>query len=98
MVRLHTEPYLVRPGLVCYYRSMVINVYEAKTQLSKLLDRAAGGEEIILGKSGKPLARLVPYRERRSPRRPGRLAGKIEMADDFDETPGWLIEAVEGNA
>ena len=63
----------------------MINVYEAKTQLSKLLDRAAGGEEIVLGKSGKPLARLVPYVEKRSPRRPGRLAGKIKMAEDFDE-------------
>jgi len=72
---------------------VVINVYEAKTQLSKLLDRAAGGEEIILGKSGKPLARLIPYREKRSSRRPGRLAGKIDIADDFDETPAWLIDA-----
>ena len=71
----------------------MINVYEAKTQLSKLLDRAAGGEEIVLGKSGKPLARLVPYVEKRSPRRPGRLAGKIKMAEDFDETPIWLIDA-----
>ena len=75
---------------------MVINVYEAKTQLSKLLDRAAGGEEIVLGKSGKPRARLVAYREKRPPRRPGRLAGKIEIADDFDETPDWLVDAFTG--
>ncbi len=74
---------------------MIINVYEAKTQLSKLLDRAASGEEIILGKSGKPLARLVPYRETKQPRVPGRLAGKIKIADDFDETPSWLIDDFE---
>jgi prevent-host-death family protein len=76
---------------------MIINVYEAKTQLSKLLDRAANGEEIILGKSGKPLARLVPYRATRSPRQPGRLAGQIDIADDFNDTPSWLIESFERN-
>ena len=76
---------------------MVINVYEAKTHLSKLLDRAAGGEEIVLGKSGKPLARLVPYGESRQPRKPGRLAGKIWIAPDFDETPEDIIAAFEGD-
>jgi len=75
---------------------VVINVYEAKSQLSKLLDRAAAGEEIILGKAGKPLARLVPYRQRQSPRRPGRLAGKVRIAADFDVTPEWLIDEFEG--
>lgn len=77
---------------------MVINVYEAKTQLSKLLDRAAGGEEIILGKSGKPMARLVPYRKSKQPRRPGRLSGKIQIAEDFDATPSWLIAEFESTS
>ena len=76
---------------------MVINVYEAKTHLSKLLDRVANGEEIVLGKAGKPMARLVPYRERRQPRAPGRLAGKIWIAPDFDETPEDIIAAFEGD-
>ncbi len=76
---------------------MVINVYEAKTHLSKLLDRAANGEEIVLGKSGKPLARLVPYGEPRQPRKPGRLAGRIWIAPDFDETPEDIIAAFEGD-
>ena len=76
---------------------MVINVYEAKTQLSKLLDRVAEGEELVLGKAGKPMARLVPYREVRQPRKPGRLAGKIWIAPDFDETPEDVIAAFEGN-
>ena len=75
---------------------MVINVYEAKTQLSKLIDRAAAGEELILGKAGKPMARLVPFRPERPPRRPGALAGKISVADDFDATPGWLVDEFEG--
>ena len=76
---------------------MVINVYEAKTQLSKLLDRVATGEELVLGKAGKPMARLIPYREQRQPRKPGRLAGKIWMAPDFDDTPEDIIAAFEGN-
>ena len=76
---------------------MVINVYEAKTHLSRLLDRAAAGEEIVLGKAGKPMARLVPYRARRRPRVPGRLVGKIWIAPDFDDTPEDLIAAFEGD-
>ena len=72
-----------------------MNVYEAKNQLSKLIDRAANGEEIILGKNGKPLARLVAYRATRAPRRPGESRGKIWIAEDFDDTPEWLIDAFE---
>lgn len=76
---------------------MVINVYEAKTHLSKLLERVAEGEELVLGKAGKPMARLVPYREVRQPRKPGRLAGKMWIAPDFDETPEAIIAAFEGD-
>lgn len=72
---------------------MVINVYEAKSQLPELLDRVANDEGVVLGKAGKPLARLAPYHETKQPRVPGRLAGKIKIADDFDETPDWLIDA-----
>ncbi len=50
---------------------------------------------IILGESGKPLARLVPYRATKQPRVHGRLAGKIKIADDFEETPSWLIDEFE---
>ena len=76
---------------------MVINVSEARTHLSKLLDRVANGEEIVLGKAGTPVARLVPYVESRRPREPGRLAGTIWIAPDFDETPEDIIAAFEGN-
>ena len=57
-------------------------MHYAKTHLSRLLDRVAAGEEIILGKHGKPVAKLVPIEP--VTRRPGRLKGKIKMAADFD--------------
>jgi prevent-host-death family protein len=75
---------------------MLVNMHEAKTHLSRLVERAAAGEEIVIGKAGKPVARLVPYQERRERRQPGRLKGRIWIADDFDVTPEWLIKAFEG--
>lgn len=75
---------------------MVINVYEAKTNFSKLLDRVAGGEELVLGRAGRPIARLVPYTKPRLPRRPGRLSGRVWIAPDFDETPAEVIADFEG--
>jgi prevent-host-death family protein len=62
-----------------------VSLYEAKTQLSRLVDRAAAGEEIVIAKAGKPVARLVPFEPRREPRRPGLMKGQIWIADDFDE-------------
>lgn len=63
-----------------------LNLYEAKTHLSRLVDRAAAGEEIIIAKNGKPLARLVPLEEVKKKRRePGGWKGKIWVADDFDD-------------
>lgn len=59
-----------------------VNVHQAKTHLSRLLERVAAGEEIIIAKSGRPMARMVPMPS--EPRRPGRLKGKIRMAEDFD--------------
>jgi prevent-host-death family protein len=76
---------------------MLVNMHEAKTQLSRLVERAANGEDIVIGKAGRPVARLVPYEERKEPRRPGSMKGKIWMADDWDETPQWFIDAIEGN-
>jgi len=75
---------------------MVINVYEAKTRLSELLERAGRGEEFVLARAGRPVARLIPYRLDRAPRVPGRLSGRIVMAPDFDETPGEVLDAFEG--
>ena len=62
-----------------------INLYEAKTNLSKLVDRAAAGEEIIIAKAGKPKAKLVPYQPPRKKRRGGQnLLGITYIAEDFD--------------
>jgi prevent-host-death family protein len=62
---------------------MTLNLYEAKTQLSALVDKAAAGEEIVIAKNGKPMAKLVALRER-AKRKPGRLKGKIWISKDFD--------------
>jgi len=61
-----------------------VNLHAAKTHLSKLVDRAAAGEEIILARAGRPVARLVALRPERAPRKPGLLRGKVVIADDFD--------------
>ncbi len=61
-----------------------INLYEAKTNLSQLVDRAAGGEEIVIAKSGRPMARLVPLETHTAPRVPGSLRGQISIGSDFD--------------
>ncbi|MBA2361884.1 MAG: type II toxin-antitoxin system Phd/YefM family antitoxin [Actinobacteria bacterium] len=60
------------------------NIHEAKTHLSKLIERVLAGEEIVIGRSGKPVAKLVPYVEKKKPRRAGTLKGKIWLAPDWD--------------
>jgi prevent-host-death family protein len=62
-----------------------VSVHAAKTQLSRLVDDAAKGEEIIIAKAGKPVARLMPLVAQRPKRRPGALAGKLHVSDDFDD-------------
>ena len=61
-----------------------VNVHEAKTHLSKLLARVEGGEEVLISRAGKPVARLVAVAPKRVRRIPGRDKGKIWMAADFD--------------
>ena len=62
-----------------------INIHQAKTHLSKLVEEAAQGEEIIIAKAGKPVARLVPLEQTvKPPRKPGGLKGQIWLSDDFD--------------
>jgi prevent-host-death family protein len=61
-----------------------VNVHEAKTHLSRLLARVAAGEEVLIAKAGKPVARLVPLARRRPRRTPGRDVGKGWIAEDFD--------------
>ncbi|NOS88015.1 MAG: type II toxin-antitoxin system Phd/YefM family antitoxin [Methylococcaceae bacterium] len=63
-----------------------INIHQAKTQLSKLVEEAANGEEIIIAKAGKPMAKLIPFEKtEHKPRTPGGMKGQIWMAHDFDE-------------
>ncbi len=75
-----------------------VNVYEAKTHLSQLLDRAAAGEEIVIARAGRPVARLVALRDASSQRRaPGAWRGRVRVADDFDdELPAELGAAFRG--
>ena len=74
-----------------------VNIHAAKTQLSRLVEAAAAGEEIIIAKSGKPVARLVPLAERRGRRKLGALAGKLRVPEDFDAPlPDEVLDAFEG--
>lgn len=74
-----------------------VNIHEAKTHLSKLVERAAAGSEIVIAKAGKPIARLVPLAPTRPARRLGVLKGKIKVPDDFDAPlPPKVIAAFEG--
>ncbi|HYZ03036.1 MAG TPA: type II toxin-antitoxin system Phd/YefM family antitoxin [Candidatus Binatia bacterium] len=74
----------------------LVNIHDAKTHLSRLLDRVAAGEEITIGKAGKPVARLVPYRTVRAPRRPGGWEGRVRVGRDFDELPDSMRDAFGG--
>ncbi len=76
---------------------MIVNVHEAKTHLSRLLDRVAAGEEVIIGKAGRPVARLIPYVESAQPRKPGRWRNRVRVAADFDATPDEVLAAFEGS-
>lgn len=72
-----------------------LNLYEAKTRLSALVDQAAAGAEIIIAKNGRPMAKLVGLRDVKR-RKPGRGKGKIWMAPDFDAPLPDIIDAFEG--
>lgn len=69
----------------------ITNMYQAKTQLSALVDSALSGEEVIIARAGKLLVRLVPYNPSMKPRVPGLLKGKIQIPDDFDQTSEEII-------
>ena len=65
----------------------IANIHEAKTQLSRLVERALEGEEVIIARAGKPAVRLVPIRESDKPRRGGQWKGKVRIAEDFNDLP-----------
>lgn len=75
---------------------MVVNVHEAKTHFSRLLERVSRGERIVIGKAGKPVAMLVPYQATREPRHPGGWEGQVRIAPDFDDLPEDFMAAFCG--
>ena len=78
--------------------SETVNIYEAKTNLSRLVDRAAQGEEIVIAKAGKPKAKLVPYRPEKKRRAGANVLGVTFIAEDFDDPlPPELQASFEDN-
>jgi prevent-host-death family protein len=74
-----------------------INIHEAKTHLSRLVERVAAGEEIVIGRAGKPVAKLIPYRDAAVPvRRPGTWRGKVKIKRGFDRLPESVAAAFRG--
>ncbi len=74
-----------------------VTMHEAKSRLSELGELVWNGERVIIAKAGKPYLDLLPYKEVRRTRVPGRLAGRIEIAPDFDATPEALVNAFEAD-
>jgi prevent-host-death family protein len=75
----------------------MVNTHEAKTQLSRLLKRVAAGEEIVIARAGRPLARLVPCEPQAEARVPGSARGLFRVPDDFDAPlSDELLELFEG--
>jgi prevent-host-death family protein len=72
---------------------LITNISEAKAQLSALIEKVMAGQEVIIGKAGKPVAKLVRYERSEKPRQPGALRGKIRIGDDFDELPIDIAKA-----
>jgi prevent-host-death family protein len=76
-----------------------VNIHQAKTQFSRLVELAASGEEVIIARSGQPVARLVPYRAKGAARKPGTMRGKIRIKKNFDEPlPKELLASFTGKS
>ena len=73
--------------------SAIVNMHQAKTSLSRLVQRALDGEDVVIARNGQPLVKLVPVAVTRQPRVPGRLKGKIWVSPDFD-APDPELEAL----
>ena len=75
----------------------LFNIHEAKTHLSRLLARVEAGEEVVIARAGRPVARLVAVTTDTSPREPGSARGLFQVPDDFDAPlPDDLLDAFEG--
>jgi prevent-host-death family protein len=71
-----------------------VNVHEAKTHFSRLLERVHAGEDIVIAKAGRPIARLVPYRQTQGKRKLGLMAGQFTVPEDFDRMGADEIHAL----
>jgi prevent-host-death family protein len=72
---------------------VVRSISQAKSELTTLIEEVEKGAEIVLAKAGKPVAKLVPYRELKVPRKPGSMEGQIRIRPDFDSLPEDIAEA-----
>lgn len=76
--------------------TVTVNIHEAKTHLSKLVDRAVKGESFVIAKAGKPMVKVTAVDAPSAPRRLGFMAGEIEIPDDFDRMGAKEIAALFG--
>ena len=76
----------------------ITNIHEAKPQLSKLVEHAMNGEEVIIAKAGQPMVRLVPIHADDSPRVGGLWKGRVRIGEDFDALPEDIATAIPSNA
>lgn len=76
--------------------TQTVNIHEAKTHFSRLIEEVLHGKEVIIGKAGKPVAKLVPFEIKQTPRQPGYWRGKVVIKKDFDKLPKRLITAFKG--
>lgn len=74
----------------------IVNMHQAKSSLSRLVERALAGDEVVIARNGEPLVRLVPIEKKRQPRVPGRGKGKIWISPDFEFTDQEITELFEG--
>jgi prevent-host-death family protein len=73
-----------------------VNIHDAKTHLSRLIQQVEQGEEVVIARAGHPVARLMPLQKRSGPRKPGAWRGRVAVANDFDELPPGLSSAFAG--
>ena len=74
----------------------IVNMHQAKSSLSRLVERALAGEDVVIARNGEPLVRLVPVPKQREPRVPGRMKGQIWIAPDFDQMSQEELKDWEG--
>ena len=74
----------------------IVNMHQAKSSLSRLVERALAGEDVVIARNGVPLVRLVPVPKQREPRVPGRMKGQIWIAPDFDQMSEEELNDWEG--